>query len=122
LGEHTGYAYLGCILCDIKKRHIYAIGTNLYNSDMNVGYRNHHPQTIHAEENACYKLPTNNDRHTKKLDIIVFRTNKKGDSLMMAKSCDNCKYHLKKTLINKKYKLRDFYYTDKKGCLVKDII
>ena len=99
-----------------------AIGTNIYNSDLNSKYKNHYPLTIHAEENACYKLPVNQNKKGKKIDIIVFRTNKKGETLSMAKSCDNCKYHIKTTLYNKNYKLRNFYYTDQEGQIIKDTI
>ncbi len=118
----VGHAYIGCILGDIKKGIIYSIGINLYNTDLNVTFKKYHAQTIHAEENACYRLPYNKNKRTKKVDIIVFRTNKKGDLLMMSKSCCNCKYHLKKTFVNKKYSLRNFYYTDNNGSLVKDYL
>ena len=108
----SGYAYLGCLLGDIRKNIIYSIGVNLYNSDLNTNYKSHTPRTIHAEHNAIHKLPKNHKKRPKVIDIIVFRTNKKGDSLLMSKSCPNCLNHLKRGLVNKNYKLRDFYYTD----------
>ena len=87
---------------------------------MNSKYKNHYPLAIHAEENAIYKLSPNKNKKIQKLDIIVFRTNKKGDCLLMAKSCDNCKYHIKRGLEYKNYKLRQFFYTDNNGDLCKD--
>ena len=64
----------------------------------------------------------NINKSNRKVDIIVFRTNKKGENLMMAKSCGNCKFCIDKTLQSKNYKLRNFYYTDKDGELTKDYI
>jgi hypothetical protein len=107
------------MIVNIKKNIIYSIGVNLYNTDLNMSFKSHTPQTIHAEHNAIYKLPYNHKKRRKVIDIIVFRTNKKGNSLLMSKSCQNCLTHLERGIINKNYKLRDFYYTDK-NTLYKD--
>ena len=53
---------------------------NLYNTDMNIHFRNQIPQTIHAEENTVHKLKTS--EKNKPIDIVVFRTNKNGSSLL----------------------------------------
>ena len=96
----------------MRKGIIYSIGVNLYNTDLNTSYKSHTPLTIHAEHNAIHKLPKNPKKRSKVIDIIVFRTNKKGDSLLMSKSCPNCLKHLTRGLIHKNYKLRNFYYTN----------
>ena len=64
---------------------------------MNSVYKHHTPQTIHAEVDAVSRLPINKNNRTKKVDIIVFRTNKKGDTILMSKSCENCKNTIKKS-------------------------
>jgi hypothetical protein len=121
LGNGFGYAYIGCILGDIKKNIIYSIGVNIYNSDLNNVYKRHTPLSIHAEDNAFHKLKKNNKKQRKNIDIIVFRVNKMGDRLLMSKSCQNCLKKIKKGLVYKYYKLRDFYYTNEKGSLSREI-
>ena len=120
LGNKIGYAYIGCVLCDIKKKKIFSIGVNIYNSDLNNSFKTHTPLAIHAEDNAIYKLKKNINR-IKPIDIIVFRINRKGDNLLMAKSCINCKNKIKKGLVYKNYTLRQFYYTNNNR-LYKDFI
>ena len=44
-----------------------------------------------------------------------------GDRLLMYKSCQNCLKKIKKGLVYKHYKLRDFYYTNEKGSLSREI-
>ena len=92
---------------------------NLYNTDMNIHFRNQIPQTIHAEENTVHKLKTS--EKNKPIDIVVFRTNKNGSSLLMAKSCDNCKRIMKKVFLLKNWKPRKLIFTDDNGQLCNDI-
>ena len=51
-----GYAYIGCVACDLKKEKIYCSGINMYNTDLNTQFRGTNPQTVHAEENTVRKL------------------------------------------------------------------
>ena len=58
--------------------------------------------------------------HKKKcpINIIVFRTNNKGDKLMMAKPCQNCLTTIDITLKKKNYNLKKLIYSDENGNLV----
>ena len=71
----------------------------MYNTDLNSQFKHTTPQVIHAEENAVNKLKVS--QNNKPIDIVVFRTNKSGNSLLMAKSCSNCKYIMNKILKKK---------------------
>jgi hypothetical protein len=119
-------------VCDVKKRKVYAYGTNMYNTDLNTSFRKHTPQNVHAEVNAIEKLPPNNNKNKKKLarpkkvDVIVFRVvgscsaNATALKCGMAKSCTCCRHHLSTYLPKKGYTLRSLYYTDATGRLVRD--
>jgi hypothetical protein len=52
---------------------------------------------------------------TKKVDIIVFRTNKTATSILCSKPCQNCINGVSKTLNQKNYKLNRFYYINYDG-------
>ena len=47
----------------------------------------------------------------KKLNILIFRTNKKGDYIMNAKPCQNCLDYMK-NIRKKGYKIQKIYYTN----------
>lgn len=113
-----GYAYIGCIACDLKKHKIYTSGMNMYNTDLNSKFRKYIPQVVHAEENTVNKLKKT--EKNKPIDIVVFRTNKNGTGLLMAKSCSNCKSIMLKTLTEKNWKPRKLVFTDSNGNLCKD--
>ena len=113
-----GNAYIGCVACDLKKEKIYSSGINLYNSDLNVHFKTQRAQVIHAEENTVSKLKKS--EKNKPIDIVVFRTNKNGNGLLMAKSCDNCKSIMNKVLISKNWKPRKLIYTNEEGNLCID--
>ena len=85
---------------------------------MNMHFRDSIPQTVHAEENTVNKLKVS--EKNKPIDIVVFRTNKNGSSLLMAKSCNNCKRIMNKILISKNWKPRKLIFTDDNGQLCKD--
>ena len=128
-GQHgIGRAKLGCVVLDIKKRKQYAVGYNQYNTDCNTQYRNHPPQTVHAEAHAMEKLRPNHKKHPTKVDIVVYRVTRTrdpttGDLLCgMAKSCDACKRCMSRTLRKKGYTLRRLLYTDADGNLQQDHI
>ena len=94
----------------VKQRSVfYARGINHY-------YRDKNYSTIHAEVDAINHL-----RHTKKrtkVDLFVFRTNPKGDKLMMAKPCDHCMKYIHSNIQRKGYRLHRIYYTDWDGSIV----
>lgn len=91
---------------------------NLYNTDLNTSFRNSIPQVIHAEENTVEKLKIS--EKNKPIDIVVFRTNKNGTNLLMAKSCSNCKNVMNRVLTAKNWKPRKLIFTDENGQLCKD--
>ena len=85
----------------------YGHGINYYNIDGKYGSQ-------HAEVSAVKDLrflPTKRI----KVDVVVLRTNKQGNCLMMAKPCDNCLKYMEKNIVQKGYILRRIYYTDEKG-------
>ena len=96
----------------------YGIGMNYYNINNNCMKTRHaevdviqkiKPLYSGKERNKCKKV-----KNLKKLNMLVFRTNKKGENLMNAKPCQNCLNYMKN--INKKgYKIQKIYYTDENG-------
>ena len=87
----------------------YAKGMNYYNVDSNHS-------TIHAEVDAVNHL-----RYTTKktkVNLFVFRTNPKGNRLMMAKPCDHCMNYIYANVERKGYRLHRIYYTDWGGDIV----
>jgi hypothetical protein len=77
------------------------------------------PQVVHAEENTVNKLKPSHKK--KPIDIVVFRTNKNGTSLLMAKSCTHCKSIMNKVLISKNWKPRKLIFTNENGQLSNDV-
>jgi len=51
----------------------------------------------------------------KNISIFVFRTNNKGDKMMMAKPCQNCCNAIDFNLKKKNFKLKTIYYSDEQG-------
>ena len=76
-----------------------------------------HPSTVHAEVDACMKLKPTKKR--RKVYLLIIRTNKKGDCLMMAKPCMNCIRTSCKLIHDKGYRLKDILYTNENGEIVK---
>ncbi|MDA9673941.1 hypothetical protein N9T73_00395 [bacterium] len=98
----------------------YANGINKYKIDMAEQERKifksqfgHEHKSIHAEEDAINQLKKS--EKTKKVDICIFRTNRYGDKLMMAKPCCNCQRVIKNGLKYKNYKLRHCWFTNEEG-------
>lgn len=84
----------------------YVYGVNQYNVDCKNG-------TIHAEVDALLKLEY--QLNLKKVDILVFRTNKSGKKLMNAKPCCNCISQILRIFKKKNYKTSRIYYTNEIG-------
>ena len=92
----------------------YGIGYNKYN--INLNSLNKHPQTVHAEIDACMKVRYTNK--VKKVSLLVIRTNPAGTKLLMAKPCNNCIENSKRILNNKGYKLTKIIYSNENGELI----
>ena len=64
----------------------YAFGVNQYNILNNKSDKNY--DCIHAEHDCVRRLKKS--EKCQSINIVVFRTNNKGDKLMMSKPCCNC--------------------------------
>jgi hypothetical protein len=53
------------------------------------------------------------------VNLIVFRTNNTGTSLLMSKPCQNCMNCIHATLKHKNYKLKKLWYTNSNGEFIK---
>ena len=92
----------------------YAFGHNQYNLNnkkSNICY-----DCIHAEVDCVQRLKKSQKKCP--INLIVFRTNNKGDKLMMAKPCENCLNTIDFTLKKKNYKLKKLIYSDENGNLI----
>jgi len=90
----------------------YEAGINYYNVDSD------YLKTRHAEVDVLQKLKAIKiKKKLKKINLLVYRTNKKGNSLMMAKPCINCLNYYKKNIRKKGYKLNRIYYTSMNGLI-----
>jgi hypothetical protein len=98
----------------LEKSHAFyeSFGINYYNVDNNI------MKTRHAEVDCLQRLKKNPKRRYKKLNLIVFRTNKKGEALMMAKPCQHCLNYYKKHILKKGYVLDKIYYTNENGKII----
>ena len=88
----------------------YSVGINKYNINKNN-------DTIHAEVDCIQNLKISKQKILKKIDLFVFRTNPKGNKLMMAKPCSNCLEYIHKNIQKKGYKLNRIYFTNEHGKL-----
>ena len=89
----------------------YAFGYNQYNVCNCASHNN--KDNVHAEVDCMNKL--RRSVKLKKINLIVFRTNNKGDSLLMAKPCDSCMRYIHDILNKKNYKLQCLWYTNEDG-------
>ena len=69
----------------------------------------------HAEVDAVNNLSYNHNKKPKKINILIIRTNNKGDRFMLAKSCTPCINYMKKYLKLKNYKLHKGWYSNDEG-------
>jgi len=86
-----------------------------YSTGMNHYEINNNHDTIHAEVDSIMNLPINRKKKKIKINMMVSRTNPKGNRLMMAKPCDCCLKYIHTNLPKKGYKLNKIYYTDEVG-------
>lgn len=94
-----------------------AMGIINYDIDLGIK-RGDFPRTVHAEVDASMKLQICHKKRREKVSLVVFRTNRKGNSLMMSKPCNNCIIKTHKILYSKGYLLKSIYYIDTCGDLM----
>lgn len=68
---------------------------------------------IHAEVDCVNRLKKSEKIST--INLVVFRTNNKGDKLMNAKPCECCLKAIDFTLKRKNYKLKKLCYSNENG-------
>jgi len=86
----------------------YAFGINYYNINNSANKKNN--DSLHAEVDCVMKLKKREKKTN--INLVVFRTNNKGDTYMMAKPCNNCIITINRVLDKKNYILKGLYYTD----------
>ena len=86
----------------------YAFGINYYNIHNSANRKNN--DSLHAEVDCVMKLKKREKKTN--INLVVFRTNNKGDTYMMAKPCNNCIMTINRVLDKKNYVLKGLYYTD----------
>jgi deoxycytidylate deaminase len=111
----NGHAYIGAYIIT-NSCNIYSTGYNKYDIDLGRRIRNI-PKTVHAEIDACMKIRKSLKNKKEKVSLVVYRTNKRGDCLLMAKPCFNCITNSKQILEYKGYKLCNIFYTNEEGNL-----
>ena len=89
----------------------YAFGHNQFN--INNCACDNNRDCIHAEVDCMNNLKKTHKQ--KNISIFVFRTNNKGDKLMMARPCQNCYNAIDFNLKKKNFKLKTIYYSDESG-------
>ncbi len=91
----------------------YAFGHNQYNINNRASQENN--DCIHAEVDCVNRLKKLEKPST--INLIVFRTNNKGDKLMNAKPCECCLKTIDFTLKRKNYRLKKLCYSDENGAI-----
>tara|TARA_X000000950_G_scaffold208504_1_gene250733 strand:- start:179 stop:481 length:303 start_codon:yes stop_codon:yes gene_type:complete len=96
-------------------RVFYSVGRNHYQINHNNG-------TCHAEVDAIQRLKPARPflkKKDKNVKLLVFRTNKRGDCLLMAKPCSDCEKRIRNIIPKKGYNLTGIHYTDHNGQIIK---
>lgn len=73
--------------------------------------------SIHAEVDCVKKIKRSHKLSP--INIIIFRTNNKGDRLSMSKPCQHCINTIYSELKYKNYKLKKIWYTNELGNFIK---
>jgi len=92
----------------------YTFGVNQYNLTNNACA--HNKDSIHAEVDCVSRMKKS--QKLTHVNLLVFRTNNKGDKIMNAKPCSDCLKTIDFTLRHKNYILKKMYYTDENGVLI----
>ena len=93
----------------------YAFGVNKYNLNNCASEKN--KDCIHAEVDCVNNLKKMEKQCL--INMIIFRTNNKGDKMMMAKPCQDCLNTINIVLKKKNYLLKKLCYTDEDGSICK---
>ncbi len=96
-------------------RVFYARGINYYNVDLCA-------TSLHAEVDAVNNLRPHYGKRPKKVNIIVLRTNNKGDRLMLAKSCEPCMKYMRRELPKKGYQVQKAWYSNDEGDFTRFVV
>lgn len=94
-----------------KKINVLSYGQNHYCSDKNRA-------SIHAEHDAINKLPFSRKKRDINMLIIRF-TNDTQQKMTMSKPCDKCVNMMISVFPKKGYCIRNIYYSDYDGSIVK---
>jgi len=98
---------------NLKKNNILSYGFNMMGDDSK------NDPGIHAEHDAINKLkPIRKKKHLHNVNILVVRLSKY-NKLQNSKPCINCILHMKNLPEKKGYKIRNIYYSNEKGEIVK---
>lgn len=74
---------------------------------------------IHAEHDAINKLkPLKKTKHLQNVNMLVVRISK-NNKLQSSKPCANCIEHIKKLPEKKGYRIKNIYYSNEQGEIVK---
>lgn len=97
----------------LKKTNILSFGFN------RIGDIDGHEAGIHAEHDAINKLkPLDRKKHLQNINILVVRITK-NNTLHNSKPCANCLEIMKILPEKKGYRIRNIYYSDDNGNIVK---
>lgn len=97
----------------LKKANILSIGYN------RMGEKNGLYPGVHAEHDAINKLkPLSRNKHLKAVNLLVIRVSK-NNKLQSSKPCANCIKIIKSLPIKKGYRVRNIYYSDDNGNIIK---
>jgi hypothetical protein len=97
----------------LKKANILSFGFNM------MGDINGNQPGIHAEHDAINRLkPLQRKKHLQSINILVIRLSK-NNKIQNSKPCANCIKNMKLLPEKKGYKIRNIYYSDDNGEIVK---
>jgi cytidine deaminase len=100
----------------LKKANILSFGFNM------VGDIYGNEPGIHAEHDAINKLkPLNRNKHLKNINLLVIRFSK-NNKIQNSKPCANCIKTMKTLPEKKGYRIKNIYYSNENGDIVKSNI
>ncbi len=108
------HVYLKGKDANLKKIHILSYGFNM------TGDESKNDPGIHAEHDAINKLkPMRKKKHLHNVNILVVRLSKY-NKLQNSKPCANCMENIKNLPQKRGYRIRNVYYSNEKGEIVKN--
>jgi cytidine deaminase len=107
----------------LKKVRILSNGFNQMGGFNKMGELDTNNPGVHAEEDAINKLKPNpkmskNNKNLEKVDMLVIRFSR-NNKLQESKPCANCIQHIKQLPYKKGYKIKNIYYSNNNGDIVK---